>query len=132
MQVFKTIYENTERYWAEYDMCEKLVDVEENFLLWRFRHIKTVERIIGFKKAPAARRRAVPAQDARARCSPSSSMSAPRLMSRGWRGTSGRAFPVPARKQIYLANHSLGRPPDRTAEDLRAARSTRGTAMDRA
>jgi tryptophan 2,3-dioxygenase len=50
VQVFKTIYENTERYWAEYDMCEKLVDVEENFLLWRFRHVKTVERIIGFKK----------------------------------------------------------------------------------
>jgi tryptophan 2,3-dioxygenase len=48
--VFKTIYESTERYWAEYDMCEKLVDVEENFLLWRFRHVKTVERIIGFKK----------------------------------------------------------------------------------
>jgi tryptophan 2,3-dioxygenase len=50
VQVFKSIYENTERYWAEYDMCEKLVDVEENFLLWRFRHVKTVERIIGFKK----------------------------------------------------------------------------------
>jgi tryptophan 2,3-dioxygenase len=48
--VFKQIYEDTERYWAEYDMCEKLVDVEENFLLWRFRHVKTVERIIGFKK----------------------------------------------------------------------------------
>jgi tryptophan 2,3-dioxygenase len=30
-------------------MCEKLVDVEENFQLWRFRHVKTVERIIGFK-----------------------------------------------------------------------------------
>ena len=48
--VFKTIYEDTERHWAEYDMCEKLVDVEENFLLWRFRHVKTVERIIGYKK----------------------------------------------------------------------------------
>jgi tryptophan 2,3-dioxygenase len=48
--VFKTIYENTAKYWAEYDMCEKLVDVEENFLLWRFRHVKTVERIIGFKR----------------------------------------------------------------------------------
>jgi tryptophan 2,3-dioxygenase len=48
--VFKKIYEETDRYWAEYDMCEKLVDVEENFLLWRFRHVKTVERIIGFKK----------------------------------------------------------------------------------
>ncbi len=48
--VLKTIYENTASYWAEYDMCEKLVDVEENFLLWRFRHVKTVERIIGFKR----------------------------------------------------------------------------------
>ena len=47
--VFKTIYENTDKFWAEYDMCEKLVDVEENFQLWRFRHVKTVERIIGFK-----------------------------------------------------------------------------------
>jgi tryptophan 2,3-dioxygenase len=48
--VFKKVYEDTEQNWAEYDMCEKLVDVEENFLLWRFRHVKTVERIIGFKK----------------------------------------------------------------------------------
>ena len=30
-------------------MCEKLVDVEEGFQLWRFRHMKTVERIIGHK-----------------------------------------------------------------------------------
>ena len=50
VSVFKAIYEDTEHHWAEYDMCEKLVDVEENFLLWRFRHVKTVERIIGFKK----------------------------------------------------------------------------------
>ena len=48
--VFKIVYQNTSSYWAEYDMCEKLVDVEENFLLWRFRHVKTVERIIGFKR----------------------------------------------------------------------------------
>jgi tryptophan 2,3-dioxygenase len=50
VEVFKTIYEDTDAYWAEYDMCEKLVDVEENFQLWRFRHVKTVERIIGFKR----------------------------------------------------------------------------------
>jgi tryptophan 2,3-dioxygenase len=48
--VFKAIYENTSELWAEYDMCEKLVDVEENFQLWRFRHVKTVERVIGFKR----------------------------------------------------------------------------------
>jgi tryptophan 2,3-dioxygenase len=47
--VFRSIYEDTERYWDEYEMCEKLVDVEERFQLWRFRHMKTVQRIIGFK-----------------------------------------------------------------------------------
>jgi tryptophan 2,3-dioxygenase len=47
---FKTIYEDTASHWPAYDMCEKLVDVEENFQLWRFRHLKTVERIIGFKR----------------------------------------------------------------------------------
>ncbi|MEO5699251.1 MAG: tryptophan 2,3-dioxygenase family protein [Casimicrobiaceae bacterium] len=47
--VFKTIYENPEAWWDAYEMAEKLVDVEEWFALWRFRHMKTVERIIGFK-----------------------------------------------------------------------------------
>jgi tryptophan 2,3-dioxygenase len=49
VQVFKVIYEDTDRHWDEYEMCEKLVDVEERFQLWRFRHMKTVQRIIGFK-----------------------------------------------------------------------------------
>ncbi|HUG98667.1 MAG TPA: tryptophan 2,3-dioxygenase family protein [Gammaproteobacteria bacterium] len=48
--VFKTIYEDTQQHWDAYDMCEKLVDMEVNFQLWRFRHLKTVERIIGFKR----------------------------------------------------------------------------------
>jgi tryptophan 2,3-dioxygenase len=47
--VFKTIYEHPRQWWDAYDMCEKLVDVEESFQLWRFRHMKTVERIIGHK-----------------------------------------------------------------------------------
>ena len=47
--VFKTIYDNPRGWWDAYDMCEKLVDVEESFQLWRFRHMKTVERIIGYK-----------------------------------------------------------------------------------
>ena len=47
--VFKRIYEDTEQYWDEYEMAEKLVDVEERFQLWRFRHVMTVKRIIGFK-----------------------------------------------------------------------------------
>jgi tryptophan 2,3-dioxygenase len=48
--VLKTIYEDTRNHWDAYDMCEKLVDLETNFQLWRFRHLKTVERIIGFKR----------------------------------------------------------------------------------
>ncbi|MEB3187853.1 MAG: tryptophan 2,3-dioxygenase [bacterium] len=48
--VFKTIYENPETWWDAYEMCEKLVDVEVAFQTWRFRHMKTVERTIGFKR----------------------------------------------------------------------------------
>ena len=42
----------TERaeFWLEYQLCEQLVDVEESFQLWRFRHMKTVERIIGHRR----------------------------------------------------------------------------------
>jgi tryptophan 2,3-dioxygenase len=47
--VFRDIYSDPQRWWDAYDMCEKLVDVEEAFQLWRFRHMKTVERIIGYK-----------------------------------------------------------------------------------
>jgi len=47
--VLKTIYDDPRAWWDAYDMCEKLVDVEEGFQLWRFRHLKTVERIIGHK-----------------------------------------------------------------------------------
>ena len=46
----RNIYERREQYWADYHMCEQLVDVEESFQLWRFRHMKTVERIIGHKR----------------------------------------------------------------------------------
>jgi tryptophan 2,3-dioxygenase len=49
VDVLRTIYEDPERYWEAYEMAEKLLDVEESFQLWRFRHLKTVERIIGFK-----------------------------------------------------------------------------------
>ncbi len=50
LAVFRRIYEMPETFWAEYHLCETLVDVEENFQLWRFRHMKTVERIIGHKR----------------------------------------------------------------------------------
>jgi tryptophan 2,3-dioxygenase len=46
---FKVIYDDPESWWDAYEMAEKLVDVEESFQLWRFRHMKTVERTIGHK-----------------------------------------------------------------------------------
>ena len=48
--VFERIYENTDVYWREYALCEDLVDLETQFQLWRFRHMRTVMRIIGFKR----------------------------------------------------------------------------------
>lgn len=50
VEVFRAIYEHPREQWDAYEMCEKLVDVEEYFQLWRFRHMKTVERIIGFRQ----------------------------------------------------------------------------------
>ena len=49
VQAFKLVYDAPEQWWDAYEMAEKLVDVEESFQLWRFRHLKTVERIIGHK-----------------------------------------------------------------------------------
>lgn len=49
VEVFATIYADPTTHWEAYDACEKLVDVEDNFQVWRFRHLRTVERIIGSK-----------------------------------------------------------------------------------
>jgi len=50
LPAIKAIYERPEAQWDLYELCEELVDVEESFQLWRFRHMKTVERIIGYKR----------------------------------------------------------------------------------
>jgi tryptophan 2,3-dioxygenase len=47
--VFTGIYENAADNWQAYEACEELVDLEDNFQLWRFRHMKTVLRTIGMK-----------------------------------------------------------------------------------
>jgi tryptophan 2,3-dioxygenase len=49
VELFTAIYRAPEHHWDAYEMCEKLVDVEEQFSLWRFRHMKVVERVIGYK-----------------------------------------------------------------------------------
>lgn len=48
-QAWLIIYKNTDKYWELYQLAEKLVDIEDWFQQWRFRHMKTVERIIGHK-----------------------------------------------------------------------------------
>jgi tryptophan 2,3-dioxygenase len=48
--VWREIYTNSEKHWEAYELGEKLVDVEHKFQQWRFNHMKTVERIIGFRK----------------------------------------------------------------------------------
>ena len=45
-----TVYRDTDRYWDLYQLGEKLTDLEDAFRLWRFRHVTTVERVIGFKR----------------------------------------------------------------------------------
>ncbi|MDS2173948.1 tryptophan 2,3-dioxygenase family protein [Nesterenkonia sp. CL21] len=48
-ELFRGIYEDREQHWLIYESCEELVDLEENFQTWRFRHLRTVMRIIGGK-----------------------------------------------------------------------------------
>ena len=43
------VYRAPEQHWSLYELAEKLVDMETAFRIWRFRHVTTVERIIGFK-----------------------------------------------------------------------------------
>jgi tryptophan 2,3-dioxygenase len=48
-EVWLSIYRNAQAYFDLYELAEELVDVEDWFQQWRFRHMKTVERIIGYK-----------------------------------------------------------------------------------
>lgn len=47
---WKTVYQNIDEYWSLYELGEKLVDLEDYFRRWRFNHVTTVERVIGFKR----------------------------------------------------------------------------------
>jgi tryptophan 2,3-dioxygenase len=49
MAAWLEVYRDPEHHWALYELAEKLVDLETAFRFWRFRHVSTVERIIGFK-----------------------------------------------------------------------------------
>jgi tryptophan 2,3-dioxygenase len=44
------VYAATDDHWQQYELAEKLVDLEHEFQMWRFSHMKTVERIIGYRR----------------------------------------------------------------------------------
>jgi tryptophan 2,3-dioxygenase len=48
-----SVYHNSEKEWDLYELAERLVDLDYRFQLWRFSHMKTVERIIGYKPGTA-------------------------------------------------------------------------------
>jgi tryptophan 2,3-dioxygenase len=48
-EVWLGIYHAPDLHWDLYELAEKLVDLEDQFQQWRFRHLKTVERVIGMK-----------------------------------------------------------------------------------
>ncbi|MDE1951135.1 MAG: tryptophan 2,3-dioxygenase, partial [Burkholderiales bacterium] len=49
-QAWLTVYREPDTHWDLYQLGEELTDLEDAFRLWRFRHVTTVERIIGFKR----------------------------------------------------------------------------------
>jgi len=50
LRAWSAVYSDTQQHWGLYELAEKLVDLEDSFQQWRFRHLKTVMRIIGFKR----------------------------------------------------------------------------------
>ncbi|RJP63742.1 MAG: tryptophan 2,3-dioxygenase [Comamonadaceae bacterium] len=49
-QAWLQVYRNPKDHWDLYQLGEELTDLEDTFRLWRFRHVTTVERVIGFKR----------------------------------------------------------------------------------
>jgi tryptophan 2,3-dioxygenase len=49
-QAWLVVYRDPKAYWDLYQLGEELTDLEDTFRLWRFRHVTTVERVIGFKR----------------------------------------------------------------------------------
>ena len=50
MEAWAQVYRDPQTYWSLYELAEKLIDLEDYFRRWRFNHVTTVERIIGFKR----------------------------------------------------------------------------------
>lgn len=50
VEAWRQVYAEPEHWWSQYELAEKLVDVEDYFRRWRFNHVTTVERVIGVKR----------------------------------------------------------------------------------
>jgi tryptophan 2,3-dioxygenase len=50
VKAWLTVYQEPEKHFELYELAEKLVDIEDSFQQWRFKHMYTVQRIIGYKK----------------------------------------------------------------------------------
>jgi tryptophan 2,3-dioxygenase len=50
VEVFRGVYSQVDQHWGVYEACEDLVDLEDSFQVWRFRHLRTVQRTIGFRR----------------------------------------------------------------------------------
>ena len=50
VDAWREVYAHPDRWWSLYELAEKLVDMEDYFRRWRFNHVTTVERVIGFKR----------------------------------------------------------------------------------
>ncbi len=49
-EAWRCVYEDPKKHWPSYELAEKLIDLEDYFRRWRFNHLTTVERVIGFKR----------------------------------------------------------------------------------
>ena len=50
LEAWRVVYSDPQQYWELYELAEKLIDFEDYFRRWRFNHVTTVERIMGFKR----------------------------------------------------------------------------------
>ncbi len=50
IDTFAKVYDAPHDHWGVYETCEELVDIEDNFQQWRFRHLQVVTRTIGHKR----------------------------------------------------------------------------------
>ena len=107
-QAWLVVYRDPQAHWDLYQLGEELTDLEDAFRLWRFRHVTTVERVIGFKRGTGGTcGRRLPAQDARRRAVPGDLEAAHRSVGSG---TLARRDPRRQRSAAIVGQETAARP----------------------